>query len=188
MEIGQEFHTCILFRHRKFVRDGKCIVCNPEHYDHYQHQISAEGLKEYYAALVAGTHCHWLKCEKPGANNDGLGHWWCQEHKYHCLFLQEGAMRGFPCWEYLRGHSVLEGRPSWYKSAIHATSEDMLYRVAALRGVIAETLRTQYEEPVEGGVGFEGDVYAVLPQEIRDMMALGGEVGEEEVDLSAIPF
>lgn len=193
----QELKVCVFYRHRRFVRDDVCIVCNPDRYERYCNQIRAEGLSDYYDALVAGTECHWLKCAKPGVRDDGLGHWWCDEHIFHCLFLQEGAARNFPAWEFIRGHTILEGRPSWYKSAIHATPEDMMYRVAKLRGVSVEELRAQYEpkpeesEPVQdvqedGGVAFEGEVYAILPQEVRDMMALSGEI--EELDLSKIPF
>ncbi|EFH82733.1 hypothetical protein [Ktedonobacter racemifer] len=135
--------SCALRRHQKFVRDATCLVCNPSLHPQSLRQILLDpAIARWYQSLVAGTYCHWLRCEKPGVHFDQLpdGHWWCDEHRYHGLFLQEGAARDFPAWEYSVGHTILVGRPNWYKSTTHATVEDVQCRVAKLRGISVELL------------------------------------------------
>lgn len=195
--------SCALMRHQKFVRNGTCLVCNPSLHPQSLRQVLLDPVTAaWYQSLVAGTYCHWLRCEKPGAFFDQLpdGHWWCDEHKYHGLFLQEGATLDFPAWEYSVGHTILAGRPNWYKSTIHATPEDVQCRVAKLRGISVEELRAQVEPPPAPATEDEDidalveEVYGgVMPLEIRDMLRLEGKLfaedeEEEELDLSKVPF
>ncbi|EFH82736.1 hypothetical protein [Ktedonobacter racemifer] len=201
--------SCALMRHQKFVRDAVCLVCNPSLHPQSLRQILLDpATAVWYQSLVAGTYCHWLRCEKPGVFFDQLpdGHWWCDEHRYHGFLLQEGAALDFPAWEYFVGHTILAGRPNWYKSTTHASPEDVQCRVAKLRGISVEELRAQVEpQPapavgndsliptphlVDGGIEFAGEVYGVLPLEIRDMLKTEPSqvVEEEELDLSTIDF
>lgn len=175
-----KYTPCALLRHKPFRAGYVCLVCNPDHDRQRLAQLLvAPGMQEYHTALVAGTECHALKCQRPGIHDDGLEHWWCEEHVFQCLFLQEGARRDFPAWEHSPGHTIQEGRPAWYKNAV--TSADIHYKLALLLDVpVAELLAAHSSvvaiepEPVK------------IPEPVQLPAVLVEE--EEEMDLSYVVF
>ncbi|GCE49225.1 hypothetical protein EI42_05972 [Thermosporothrix hazakensis] len=141
--------SCALYRHGPFkTTQGVCLVCNPTVAPNELREILQNPiLQAYYDALKSGTECAVLRCKNPGKHEDGLGHWWCEEHVSQCVFLIEGAKRGFPEWEYTRGHILHAGRPAWVKNAMKC--DDIPQKAALLLGIPLDELRARYTSPQE---------------------------------------
>lgn len=175
--MDKNIKPCALYRHQLF-RAGYacCLICNPGvDSERLAKLLRQPGIQAYYDALLAGTECHALKCQKPGIHDDGLEHWWCDDHIYQCLFLQEGAKRDFPAWEWIQGHTILAGRPAWYKNAV--TCDDLDGKVAKLLGISVRELRARYAPVPPAPTPVE------IPEPVQPLV-----VEADELDLSTVAF
>src|SRR5690349_10664523 len=71
-EMNKNVKPCALYRHQLF-RAGYtcCLICNPGvDPGRLARLVRQPGLQAYYEALLTGTECHALKCQKPGIHDD----------------------------------------------------------------------------------------------------------------------
>lgn len=114
---------CAYYRHRPFRVDGICLFCNSDTSPETLALLLADQERmDYYQALHQRKECQARKCEHAGCFDDGLGHWWCKDHVYQCLFLRAGAARDFSRW---KEEGLSAGRPAWYARTIGATQYNL---------------------------------------------------------------